>query len=90
MPFAKETGEMSLPENHVYFMFVGERHDPGNTLTILVAVGRMTKMLMVTVVFSKSTVSFFTHRVMAYLAEIGRVSNEIDETKPRARDHGFD
>ena len=51
-------------------MFLGEEADPGNTVTILVAKGRQTKMALASVMPNKSTGYFLCSRVLPFLKEI--------------------
>ena len=70
-PHRKQTTETSVPELHLDLMFLGEEADPGNTLTILVAKERQTKMSLASVMPNKSTGHFLCSRVLAFLKEIG-------------------
>ena len=66
----KEQAE-GLHELHVDFMQMGKENQPRQTLTILVVKERRTKMLMATVVPSKSTGRFVAERVNAFIKELG-------------------
>ena len=69
--------EVSMPEVHWDFMFLVEEQDAGNTVTIIVAKERTTKMGMSSMVPNKSTGDFLCRRAMAYLAEIGVESGDV-------------
>ena len=60
-----------LHELHFDFMFMGQEDQPKQTLRILVAKERRTKMVMATVVPSKSTGRFVAERINAFIKEIG-------------------
>ena len=62
---------MGLHEVHFDFMQMVKENEPGRTLTILVVKERRTRMLMATVVPSKSTGRFVAERVCAFMKELG-------------------
>ena len=63
--------ESGLPELHLDFAFFGEEGEPGNTITVLVARERTTRMTMSSAVPSKSTGTFIARRVVAFMREVG-------------------
>jgi hypothetical protein len=58
-------------ELHMDFGFIGKEKEPGKTATVLVAKERRTKMLLATVVPSKSTGDVSAKWAVAFLREIG-------------------
>ena len=56
-----------LHELHFDFMFMGQEDQPKQTLTVLVVRERRTKMVMATVVPSKSTGRFVAERVNTFI-----------------------
>ena len=67
----KGIGELpSVPEFHMDFMFMGEEIG-GRTLAFLIVKERLTKVIMGTVVPSKSTGEFVAKRVVAFMKEYG-------------------
>ena len=64
-------------EVHFDFMFVGQKDEPGETVTCLVVREALTKMTLAVVVPSKSTGSFVVKRVIAFLDEVGCMHHEV-------------
>ena len=60
-----------MPEVHFDFMFVGQKNEPGETVTCLVVREALTSTTLAVVVPSKSTGSFVVKRVIAFLDEVG-------------------
>ena len=60
-----------LYEVHFDYAFMGDEHDAGNTVTILVVRERRTRMTLSTVVPAKGTVAFVVERFRAFLKELG-------------------
>ena len=60
-----------MHEVHFDFAFMGDENDPGNTVTILVAKEKKTKMTLSTAVPAKSTGKFVVERVWAFLKALG-------------------
>ena len=65
----EEAGD--LHEVHFDFAFMGDEKEAGNTVTILVARERQTRMTLATVVPAKSTGKFVVERVWAFMKEMG-------------------
>ena len=68
---------VDMPEIHWDFMFLGEENDAKNTVAILVAKERTTKMGMSSVVPNKSTGAFLCRRSLAYMHEVGVASGDV-------------
>ena len=62
---------VGLHELYFDFMQMGKENEPGRTLTILVVKERRTRMLMATVVPSKSAARFVVERMCAFMQELG-------------------
>jgi hypothetical protein len=60
-----------LPELHLDVAFFGEEGEPGNTIPVLVARERKTRMTMSPAVPAKSTGTFIERRVVAFMREVG-------------------
>ena len=70
-----EQGEM--PELHVDMCFLGEEKDPHNTITVMVARERSTRMTMATVVPAKSARSFTSRRLVSFMKEVGILHGDL-------------
>ena len=77
MPHKQMGDQPGMPELHVDLCFLGEEADPGNTITVLVARERETRMTMATVVPSKSASSFTSKRLVAFMKEVGVVHGDL-------------
>ena len=69
-PHKRQVEEIGMPEVHMDFIFMGDEAER-KKWTILVAKERGTKMLMATVLPSKSSGDFAARRVLAFMRESG-------------------
>ena len=69
--------ERDMPELHVDMCFLGEEGDPHNTITVMVARERTTRMTMATVVPSKSASSYTSRRLVAFMKEVGILYGDL-------------
>ena len=60
-----------MSEVHFDYGFLGKEGEPGKLLPVLVAKERITGMILASAVPSKTTGTFITNRIMAFLKEIG-------------------
>ena len=70
MPHLRAAGDGGLPEVHFDF-FIGEEDEPGETIAVLCGRSRHCRMTMSAAVPSKSTGTYISRRVIAFLREIG-------------------
>lgn len=70
-PHRARQNEGGLQEIHFNFMFLGDRDDPGGTRTCIVARDVGTRMVLATILWSKSGDRFVIDRVIAFLSETG-------------------
>ena len=66
---AEETS--GFHEIHLDFFFMGREHEPGKTVPIVAVKERGSKMVMASVVPRKSSGTFVSKRIMAFLKEVG-------------------
>ena len=66
---AEETS--GFQEIHLGFFFMGCEHEPGKTVPIVAVKERSSKMVMASVVPRKSSGTFVSKRIMAFLKEVG-------------------
>jgi hypothetical protein len=71
MPHRRSKEKPGMPEVHFDFFFVGRANEPGETLPILCARERSTRMTLASAVPSKSTGTFISRRIVSFLREIG-------------------
>ena len=76
-PHRRIAEEPKIPEVHVDFCFIGDEGAGGETVPILLARERITRMGLATVVPRKTTGKFAAERVLAYMREVGIASTEI-------------
>ena len=70
MAHRKQSEECGMLEVHMDFCFPGDEKEPGETLTVLVAKERKTRMVMASVVPRKTTGKFISDRVVAFMQEV--------------------
>ena len=70
-----EQGE--LPELHVDMCFSGEEKDPHNTITVMVARERSTRMTVATVVPAKNARSFTSRSFVSFMKEVGTLHGDL-------------
>ena len=74
----KKTEEMpEMTEVHIDFAFMGEEDKPGETIPILVAKERSTRMCMAAATPRKTTGSYIAKRLMAVLREVGCAAGDM-------------
>ena len=77
MPHRKAGEQGDMPELHVDMCFLGEESDPYNTITILVAREKLTRMTLATVIPSKSASSYTSRRLVAFMKEVGILHGDL-------------
>ena len=77
LPHQQTKDKPEMPELHVDLCFLGEEADPGNTVTVLVARERVTRMTLATAVPSKSASSFISKRLVAFMREVGILHGDL-------------
>ena len=70
-------GAREKPELHVDMYLLGEEKDPHNTITVMVARERSTRMTIATVVPAKSARSFTSRRLMSFMKEVGILHQDV-------------
>ena len=71
IPHRRVSEEPKMSEVHFDFGFLGKEHEPGKLVPVLVIRERVTGMTMASTMTSKSSGTFITNRVIAFLREIG-------------------
>ena len=66
-----------MSEFHLGFAFMGEEHDPGKTIPILVGRERLTRMTVSSVTPSKTTGTFISRRFVAFMREVGCEAGDV-------------
>ncbi len=77
MPHKKLQDEPGMIELHADLCFLGDENDPGNTVPVFVMRERTTRMTLAAVVPSKSTNTYITKRIVAFMKEIGVVHGDV-------------
>ena len=71
MAHRKTEDKPDMAEVHIDFAFMGEEDKPGETIPILVAKERSTRMCMTAATPRKTTGDYIAKRLMAFLKEVG-------------------
>ena len=71
MAHRKTEDKPEMTEVHIDFAFMGEEDKPGETIPILVAKERSTRMCMAAATPRKTTGDYIAKRLMAFLKEVG-------------------
>ena len=77
LPHKKLQDEPGMIELHADLCFLGDENDPGNTVPVFVMRERTTRMTLAAVVPSKSTNTYITKRIVAFMKEIGVVHGDV-------------
>ena len=76
-PYRRVGDDAGMPELHADMCLLGDENDPGNTVPVLVLRERSSRMTMAAAVPSKTTNTYISKRVVAFMKEIGVVHGDV-------------
>ena len=76
-PHRRVGDDAGMPELHADMCFLGDENDLGNNVPVLVVRERSSRMTMAAVVPSKTTNTYISKRVVAFMKEVGAVHGDV-------------